>query len=178
MKYIIVDLEATCWEQKGKPNEIIEIGAVKINQNAKEESRFSTFVKPVLYPLLSDFCINLTTIKQKDVDSAPTFNNAIKQFMGWIEEDSYVLCSWGFYDKNQFTKDCELHRMPVGWLKNHISLKHQHAYINPLSRPVGMETALKMDKLQLTGTHHRGIDDAVNISKIFIKHFYKWKFPI
>ncbi|OMG46548.1 hypothetical protein BK140_26615 [Paenibacillus macerans] len=32
---------------------------------------------------------------------------------------------------------------------------------------VGMERALKMLDLPLDGTHHRGIDDAKNISKIF-----------
>ena len=40
MKYIIVDLEATCWENKDqkKINEIIEIGAVCINENKEIES--------------------------------------------------------------------------------------------------------------------------------------------
>lgn len=177
MKYIIVDLEATCWEDKdrSKKNEIIEIGAVCI-KNGKIESEFAEFVKPILNPTLSDFCKSLTTIKQSDVDGAETFEKVIGRFKEWINvEEDFMLCSWGFYDKNQFEMDCNLHKIDASWLKNHISLKHQHADIKKLTRPLGMNGALKLEGLKLEGTHHRGIDDARNISKIFLKHFESWK---
>lgn len=38
-----------------------------------------------------------------------------------------------------------------------------------------MERALKMLNLPLEGTHHRGIDDAKNISRIFVKIFDRLK---
>jgi 3'-5' exoribonuclease 1 len=38
-----------------------------------------------------------------------------------------------------------------------------------------MGGALKKERLELDGTHHRGIDDARNISKIFKANFSKWK---
>ena len=41
---------------------------------------------------------------------------------------------------------------------------------------MGMKNALEFDKLKLDGTHHRGIDDAKNIAKIFIKYFEQWEF--
>jgi 3'-5' exoribonuclease 1 len=178
MKYIIVDLEATCWETKDQKNknEIIEIGAVCINENKEEKSRFSEFVKPVLNPELSDFCIGLTSITQKDVEYADTFEKVIERFKSWINtEDEYLLCSWGHYDKVQFMNDCKLHNLDTDWLKHHISLKHQYAEINNTKKTIGMKQALKNEKLELTGTHHRGIDDAVNISKIFLARLDQWK---
>ena len=39
-----------------------------------------------------------------------------------------------------------------------------------------MKWALEKEKIQLEGTHHRGIDDARNIAKIFIKYFEEWDF--
>ncbi len=30
--------------------------------------------------------------------------------------------------------------------------------------------------LELEGTHHRGIDDAKNIAKIFIRYFEEWEY--
>jgi inhibitor of KinA sporulation pathway (predicted exonuclease) len=63
------------------------------------------------------------------------------------------------------------------WLKNHISLKHQYADIKGI-KGVGMPTALKMEGLTMEGTHHRGIDDAKNIAKIFMTCFDEWEFPI
>jgi inhibitor of KinA sporulation pathway (predicted exonuclease) len=38
-----------------------------------------------------------------------------------------------------------------------------------------MEKALNILKLPLDGTHHRGIDDAKNIAKIFKTCFGQWK---
>jgi len=37
-----------------------------------------------------------------------------------------------------------------------------------------MGGALKMEGIKLEGTHHRGIDDATNIAKIFRKYINKF----
>ncbi len=178
MNYIILDLEATCWKDRNteKQNEIIEIGAVKVNTEGKITDEFNDFVKPKLHPVLSDFCKELTTIEQSDIDSADTYDKVIERFKNWINlSEPYLLCSWGFYDKKQFQQDGELYGLETRWLEQHISLKHQYAKIKQLKRPIGMGGALKMEKLSLDGTHHRGIDDARNIAKIFINNLELWK---
>ncbi len=174
MNYIIFDLEATC-EQNNKnfPNEIIEIGAVKINDKQEIIDTFDIFVKPKLNPQLSTFCKELTSITQQDVDNAQLFPTAIEQFKKWIGNEPFILCSWGFYDKKQIEKDSFRHGVSHDWSKNHISVKHQFATINKI-KPCGMEKALNLLNIPLEGTHHRGIDDAKNIAKIFINHFNKW----
>lgn len=177
MNYIIFDLEATCWEDRNnqKQAEIIEIGALKADSQGNPVSEFSEFIQPKLHPELSDFCKELTTIEQSDIDSADPYPLVIAKFKQWINvHEPYVLCSWGFYDKKQFTKDCILHELDTHWLQRHISLKHQYAAIKNLRRPVGINTALQKEGLELEGTHHRGIDDARNIYKIFKAHFGHW----
>jgi inhibitor of KinA sporulation pathway (predicted exonuclease) len=178
MNYIILDLEATCWKERDPnvQNEIIEIGAVKVDANGNKLNEFAAFVKPKLNPILSDFCTELTTIEQADIDGAETYDIVINQFKDWINlSEHYLLCSWGFYDKSQFKKDDQLHGLDSTWLKPHISLKHQYAEIKGLKRPLGMNGALKAEGLDLDGTHHRGIDDARNITKIFLTQLGKWK---
>lgn len=177
MNYIIFDLEATCEkDNKEFKNEIIEIGAVKINDKLEIIDTFNEFIKPKLNIKLTDFCKDLTTINQVDVDNADTFPIVIERFKQWIGigKEDYILCSWGFYDKSQLEKDSMLYRLNDSWTKKHISLKHQFADIKNV-RPCGMEKALNILKLPLDGTHHRGIDDAKNITKIFKACFGKWK---
>ncbi|MFB0845075.1 exonuclease domain-containing protein [Paenibacillus oleatilyticus] len=177
MNYIVFDLEATCWENdRTKQNEIIEIGAVKINDKLEFVDEFQMFIKPILNPWLSDFCKKLTSITQEDVNQAEYFPQAIQQFQEWIGKEDYILCSWGFYDKSQLTKDCELNRLDTDWLANHISIKHQHGKMIGKERGVGMEKALDLLKMPLEGTHHRGIDDARNIARIFVRIFDKLEF--
>lgn len=182
MNYIILDLEATCWNERHHQNksEIIEIGAVAINEKKEILGEFQTFIKPKLNQQLSDFCIELTSITQKMVDDAPYFPEALLQFQNWINHfgKDYFLGSWGFYDKNQFEKDCLLHELDTNWLKNHVNIKFQHAKIRQLPKALGMSAALSYEKLTLEGTHHRGIDDAKNIAKIFIQLFEDLDFSL
>jgi 3'-5' exoribonuclease 1 len=180
MHYIIFDLEATCWDKTQlsppSPNETIEIGAVKIDSSGQYVSEFSQFIKPIKHPILSDFCRQLTTITQADVDNASYFYDVIVDFQQWINVDAedYLLCSWGFYDRIQLENDCAIHHLNADWVRRHISLKHQYGDIKKLKRPVGMQTALGMEKINLEGTHHRGIDDARNIAKVFLRYINDW----
>ena len=43
---------------------------------------------------------------------------------------------------------------------------------------MGMKGALRNENIKLEGTHHRGIDDARNIAKIFLNCFEDWEFEI
>ena len=163
---IIVDLEATCSEKRDIENEIIEIGAVKI-QNNVVVSTFNEFVKPILNPVLTDFCKELTTISQEDVDKADKYPAVFNRFRDWIGTDDFILMSWGFYDKKQFIHDCNLHRLSTSWIKEHNNIKLQFAEATG-HKPCGMEKALRILGIPLEGTHHRGIDDANNIAKIYL----------
>ncbi|ODS35296.1 MAG: 3'-5' exonuclease [Candidatus Altiarchaeales archaeon WOR_SM1_86-2] len=169
MHFIIVDLEATC-SKNGKlsPQEIIEIGAVKIDGNGDIINTFNEFVKPKINPVLGKYCKDLTGIKQSQVDGAEGFSEVIEKFKKWIG-GKYLLCSWGYYDKKQFISDCKLHDIDGTWAEKHTSIKHEYAKINNC-KPCGMAKALKREGIKLEGVHHRGIDDAKNIAKIFIKY--------
>ncbi len=182
MNYIVFDLEATCWErsspENSRPNEIIEIGAVLYNDQFLPVDEYVQFIKPIAYPKLSDFCTELTSIKQSNVDGAPIFSEVVEDFKNWCGQgdNDYILCSWGFYDKKQLKSDCERHGLEHNWTRKHISLKHQYGRMTSNGKPPGMKTALKMEGFSLDGTHHRGIDDARNIAKIFIKYRELWDF--
>jgi 3'-5' exoribonuclease 1 len=169
MRYVIVDLEATCWETGQTPSrmEIIEIGAVLMETNSGPVSReFAKFIKPVASPQLSEFCMRLTSIRQEDVDRAEPFWAVFAQFVSWIGAEPFQLCSWGAYDLNQFRTDCARHNMEFpATFENHINLKKEFSH-QKCVKPTGMKGALAMLDIPLTGTHHRGIDDAHNIAKI------------
>lgn len=67
--------------------------------------------------------MELTSIRQADVDNAPYFSEAIDEFKKWFEceKDDYVLCSWGFYDKKQFESDCKVHGFDDKWVKKQLA---------------------------------------------------------
>jgi len=169
MRYLIIDLEATCWEKGTRPTrqEIIEIGAVmRVSPTDSLGDEFSTFVHPIDRPVLSDFCRTLTSITQADVDHAESFDKVFQRLIEWIGPQPFQWCSWGAYDLKQFRVDCRRHNIafPKSF-ENHTNLKKRFAEHMAL-RPGGMREALHRLKLPLVGTHHRGIDDARNIARI------------
>lgn len=169
MRYVIVDLEATCWLRGTSPDrmEIIEIGAVLLESSRGSAVReFGAFVRPVSEPVLSDFCRELTHIAQAEVDAAAPFPEVLGRFMAWIGSEPFVLCSWGAYDLRQFETDCRRHKLPLPeTFRRHVNLKAEFAAQRGI-RPCGMAHALAISELPLEGTHHRGIDDARNIGRI------------
>lgn len=176
--YIIYDLEATCWENMppGYVQETIEIGAFRVNQYGEVRGKFNRFIRPVVHPILSPFCRQLTTITQEDINRARTFPVVIEEFWDWarIEEEDYVLCSWGSFDKKMFISDCLLHRMDTDWAEHHVNLKEQYKGFKRLRHSIGLRKAVEKEDILFTGVHHRGISDAENLAKLFLKFLGNW----
>ncbi len=178
MNFIIFDLEATCWQGRppSKVQEIIEIGAVMVDGYGDEISRFNRFVRPILNTNLSAFCQELTSIRQQDVDRAKTFERVAEDFQDWglmLDED-YLLCSWGGFDKKMLIQDSLLHKMEPDWAEPHINLKQQYVDLKRLRKPCGLKAAVEREGFDFDGTHHRGIDDAINLAKLFVKFLDDW----
>ena len=173
MHYCVLDLEASCGDNgwnKSNRMEIIELACVFTDKNFKVVQEFDEFVQPIENPVLTDYCKNLTTIKQSDIDKADTFTYVVHRFKKCMNEISgdkndFLFCSWGRYDYNQLKSDCELHNVQYPFNENHCNLKDVVAKKLKIKK-CEMEQVLEKLGLTLDGTHHIGIDDCRNILKI------------
>jgi inhibitor of KinA sporulation pathway (predicted exonuclease) len=169
---LVIDLEATCDEEDRLPAdqmEIIEIGAVWADDQGIIHDEFQALVRPLVRPQLTQFCRQITGIQQSDVDTAESFvcvAAALASFAQRFCCQEAIWGSWGQYDRKQLTRDCDRHGIsdPLSGLM-HVNLKRQFAK-NRKIKEVGMAKALQLTGLPLSGTHHRGIDDARNIAKL------------
>lgn len=170
MNKLIIDLEATCTNADEFPrheSEIIEIGAVLVNENNEIISQYNTFIKPVRNPKITKFCTELTSIVQSDVDNAPGFKDAMQDFIDYMDGlGDFIFCSWGDYDKNQFRRDSEYHEVPNHMAQyEHVNIKKKFAQMRGI-KPCGLKSALNYSGLEFEGNHHRGIDDALNMARL------------
>ena len=151
--------------------EIIEIGALMQDTKTFEvHGEFQSFIKPVRHRALTDFCKQLTTISQAQVDSAPQFLAAMKSVTDWLADfEDYVFCSWGNYDRNQINQDCEFHNTTSPFGEEHINIKKEVAETLGVKKQMGISGALKRLHMDFVGTPHRGIDDVRNIARIVQK---------
>lgn len=176
---MVVDLEATCWEnnvdgldrrQTVDDMEIIEFGCVLANEDGRIIDCKSFLVRPQLYPELTAFCTQLTTITQEYVDASPVYVDVVKQIDIWLAAyDLFAWGSWGQYDKNQIEAERRRHTCsPAFNYRPHLNLKKLWRKENGSgkSRNGGLHNALSFHNLASEGTQHRGIDDARNIAKL------------
>jgi inhibitor of KinA sporulation pathway (predicted exonuclease) len=169
--YLIVDVEATCFDEGAVPRhemEIIEIGAVMQSSRTFEvESEFQTFVRPVRHPQLTEFCTDLTGITQENVAGVPPYREALEAMKEWMYAfgDS-LFCSWGDYDRNQFNQDCEYHQVAYPFRSGHLNLKAEFSRALSRKKKLGIADAVRHLGMNFEGSHHRGLDDARNIARI------------
>lgn len=175
-KLVIIDLEATCDNPRPQWNsEIIEIGVCLLDLRTLNisESR-GILVKPENSPI-TPFCTSLTTITPEMVRrDGVTLQQALKVLKDDYKIDQRAWASWGDYDRNQLLRECDRKRL-VFWgdRSPHFNLKHLIALEHGWAAKEGMDQALKKFGITLEGTHHRGIDDAFNIAKIYAAHLRK-----
>jgi 3'-5' exoribonuclease 1 len=167
--YVVIDLEASCWEAAWVRHrmETIEIGAVRLDDGLDAVDEFDEFVRPVGIPRLSSFCKKLTSITQEQVDAADTFPVVLARFLHWAGSQPYRIVTWGAFDLGQIQMDCQRHGIafPQRLAADYVNLKTAFGKWKDVKRP-GMTDALEILGLPHTGTHHRGIDDARNIARI------------
>ena len=156
--------------------EIIELGAFRINRYGDWLGEFHSFVRPVDHPRLSAYCIELTGIKQEQVSKAKTFLKVFPEFEDWYGQldEPTILCTWGAKDVEILQHECEQHDMETGFLKGAINLKEQYARIHKLSKEAGLLKALEHAEIPFEGTHHRALDDAYNTGQLFIRYLDHW----
>lgn len=176
---LIIDFEATCWGPQDHkpnappgcryPNEIIEFGAVLFSSRVRRiEDEFQAFVRPTIHPVLTRFCTELTTIRQRDVDRAERFPVVLEQFkehFGLARGSTDPnFASWGAYDRGQLMDDCRKHTLEYPFDEaNHLNLKFLAADVLGLPRTKrGTAKVFAHLGLEFQGTQHRAIDDARN----------------
>lgn len=100
MEYIVLDLEwnSAYFKKQGRfINEIIQIGAVKLNNNFEIVDTFEVTVKSSISKKLSNRVINLTGISNEEMSNGISFSEAVRQYNSWAATDTITM-TWSTSD--------------------------------------------------------------------------------
>lgn len=118
MNYIVFDLE---WNQSntGKekevkefPFEIIEIGAVKLDDTLEFADTFHRLIKPQVYHEMHHITENLIHISMEELENEKYFPEVAAEFFDWCGEDC-IFCTWGPLDLTELQKNMRFYQMPA-----------------------------------------------------------------
>lgn len=153
MNYIIFDLE---WNQCGSeceiltepvclPGEIIEIGAVKLNDAFEKIDELQLFVKPQYYTKLHRRIVTLTGIRDKLLaEKGLPFPEAYEKFQAFCGEE-YSFMTWSRSDLPILVDNMLLHGMDVSNLPDTYDLQRIFCReIMRIPRKMALDDALKV----------------------------------
>ena len=92
---VVFDIETTGFSPV--INEIIEIGAIKLNSSRKMIDEFSELVKPQVYHEMHRITSKLIHLQMNQLQQGSFFPEVMKQFQDWCGDD-YIFCTWGPLD--------------------------------------------------------------------------------
>lgn len=171
MNYIIIDLE---WNQspnrtpvEGMPFEIIEIGAVKLNEKLEYVDSFHRLITPTVYPYLHRITHQITSISMSDFTSQPTFTDAVTDLLKWCDND-YLFCTWGSMDLTELQRNMHYYSLPLLPFPVYyydVQKLFSLSYDDGKSRNT-LEYAVEYLSIPKQGSFHRAIDDAIYTAEV------------
>ncbi|PIC16167.1 hypothetical protein B9Z55_022862 [Caenorhabditis nigoni] len=102
---LILNIATTCEERNfDYPLEIIQFSIVVIDTRTKtirEDVKFNRYVRPIINPMLTDYCKSYTGIAQATVDTAEPFPVVCEQFCEWLQVHDFQETRYAFVALNR-----------------------------------------------------------------------------
>ena len=174
MKHVVVDLDMNpvsreFREVRRKLNEeVIEIGAVRLDENFQQEAEFQCYVKPEYGPIKKHIT-SLTGITQAMVADKKTYAACFQDFVDWVGEEETKIYSWSMSDIKQLRSECR-YKLPdfdIEWLNARwVDLQQEFDDRLGLHNSLALKHALGAMDHKFEGTQHTALADAINTSAI------------
>ena len=177
MNYIVLDME---WNQPwpGSPSskkvlpvnirgEIIQIGAVRINEEQFVEDEFQIMIKPKYYRHLNRRVSKLTGIKETRLrDEGIPFPEAMELFRSWCGED-IVFLTWGFDDIGILRENLQLFDMDTAFTDRWYNAQMIfNAQTDGSNSQKALKTAMETLGIEATRPAHDALGDAYDTALI------------
>lgn len=183
--YAFIDFEFTCsdkikdFKNRSHIGEVLSIGLVICNNNGEIIDKFYETVKPKYNYILTPFCIELTKLKQEEIDNSRNLPNVISSVMKLITKyEVKTIFSFGTSDYLQTKKDIENYSGHALYMR---SLKFVNMIKNcqktVVHRVIGQRVEISLNDcktlLNIDGeVEHNALSDAIDLANIYFKSIF------
>lgn len=186
MGYVIIDLEFNNlknitnyykdfsekygeFDDIGLENEIIEIGAVKVDKYMKPVSELKVYIKPTIFPVINPKVTEITKIDADILnENGVTFEDAVNKLKDMFEEGD-VLCSWAKDDVAELIINSHYFNYnDLKWLNEYLDIQEYTTKLLAHKKALGLKAALDELKIKVDNTK---LHDALNDSKYTVEVF-------
>lgn len=190
MGYIIIDLEFNNLKnidkyydnffeenkelkKAGLDNEIIEIGAVKVDKYMKIVNTMKAYIKPVVFPMINPCITEITKINMDllNKEGIP-FDSALDKLKDMFEEGD-VLCSWAKDDIAELIRNAKYFNYnSLEWLKSYLDIQEYASNVLGHKKALGLKNALDELRVKIDNNKlHDALNDSIYTLEV-IKRIY------
>lgn len=177
MSYIVFDLE---WNQSNTgqepeaekfPFEIVEIGAVKLNEAGECQDEFTELIRPQVYRVMHRVTEKLIGIHMRELQRYECFPQIARKFQDWCGEEP-IYCTWGPLDFMELQRNRKFYNMtplsdgPMQYLDVQKLFALTFDREEPRKRR-SLEDAVDYLRIKKDIPFHRALSDAYYTGKVF-----------
>ncbi len=180
MQHIFVDLEMHPIDRRYSSersiirNEIIEFGAVMLDDDLNEISTFKEFVKPELMFRMKEKIKVLTGITQAQLASADKFSVVLQEFMDWCKSmgEDFRIYAWSENDLEQIQGELKIKQVEITpeiqqLMDNWEDFQKEYCQIVKAESRINLEKALNCVGIIFDGKMHDALWDARNTAQLY-----------
>ena len=176
MNYIVFDLEFNMFfrfkegdaANPDLKNEIIQIGAVKLNEVLEPVASLNLRVKPAIYKRLNPYVKKKINLNTRSLAGGLPFMEAINRFHSWLGNDP-VLCSWGHDDILGLKQNCLYYGYDNLQFNKFIDIQKIYMMTYDLANQPALEAAVENLAIERDFSFHDALGDASYTTAIFRK---------
>ena len=178
MRHIFLDFEMNhiaqeyTEERTFSKMEIVEIGAVMLDDDGKEISSFQSYVKPEFNDKIEKICTKVTGITTETVADAPVLWPVLQQFVEWCGTEELTVYAWSDSDLRQLKRELNLKEIQCKELNrlcdNWVDFQRMFGDMLGIEQRVSLKHAINAIQADFDGDAHDALWDARNTAKIFV----------
>ncbi len=191
MDYVIIDLEFNnlqgVYKNKREylnrensskrhlyPNEIIQIGAVRLNDALEETGQLNRIVKNRFYETVNPVITEMTGVTQDMMDKGMLFPEAVRELEQFCE-GAQVL-TWGISDIYEIIRNCHMHQTPIIVLgQSYLDLQTWIGQKVGENRTPSLKSAMEAFHVEVDDEMlHDGFYDAQSTAKVMVEAIRKY----
>lgn len=153
-------------------NEIIEIGAVKLDKFMKNIGEYKVFIKPSIFKMLNPKVQQITGITNDTLQKGVDFKDAMEELKKFVG-DGDVICSWAKDDIAEIIENANYHNYKnINWLKNYLDIQEYCTKILAHKKSLSLKNALEELKIPVDESKlHDALNDAIYTAEV-LKRLY------
>jgi len=155
--------------------EIIEFGAVMLDEDGNEMDSFKSYVQPQFMKRYSGMIKDLTGISEESLLAASGFKTVLDKFVSWCcsKGQEFTVYAWSDSDLIQIMREMELKGIPCKGddldytLSHWIDFQKEFTNLIGFDRPLSLKDALVYGGILPEGHLHDALWDARNTAELF-----------